>query len=238
MSKLQKNIFVFGLAALGVWCLLMVPSVTEAFLNFCLMGQIPGTDRTLAPETVMRLALGTFAFIVLWSLRKKFFRRLFRPVMPEPVEAAELIEKAKAPRNKPVRPQQSAVIAVLPAARKTHSAKQRVRQWLGFGIGWLSYAVIWCADMLERGLRGLAYRLKQAWNWTLPHLYQAAQFTKQTLQQGWQKTEPYLRRFDQWLNITLHKSKRFTDLQEVALGCWRTVVAYGRKISSLLNSRD
>lgn len=204
MTAGQIKFFALLFALVNVWLVFHIPAVSEATLKFMSVGEIPGTERSLSPDTMLYLAIGLFALMVVsivWRLlyKRAKRRRQQQAGVPAPVAAATDVTALPSTASVPkrlavVRPQ----LFMAPRAHSGKSQKsQRMRKWvvhLRAQLRALGAMARVCGVWLRRGAlrawrqivaagrrwqRQMAVLARQAWRWIVPRYWQLATFIVQ-----------------------------------------------------------
>lgn len=259
MTARQIKFLTLIFALVNVWLLFHIPSVSEATLKFISVGEIPGTTTSLSPDTMLYLAIGSFAVsvvLIFWREFRKLFRRRKPvqavmavaevPATPAPVVVVATPPVSRRTGKKPpvVRPQVFVAPRVVTATLA--SAERRTSKLFTATRSKLAVLAASAARLARRGaarIRTLAISLG---HWLVPqakHLWallrRLAKASWLLALDLWHWLEPHIRRCDRWLERQLRRHRTSAEALKVGSTVSATVAVSLRKLSrTVKNARD
>ena len=232
MTAAQIKILVSVFLLLAIWRIFEIPGVAQAFWEFCAIGAIPGSDRELGTEVVIRIALILFAVIFFIVFRREFFAALpRRQHQAQPVEVVTSV--AKNPLQAPhVRtfalPERQAIqdkLVIVLNKYQPRSLRHLLRplillaaMFLGACTWLVQGAEYWLRSGLVTTYRVLRPATRRAGSQVVlvaKHIYRFGVIVARVIIRGsvefWRWLEPHLRSFDRWLDRQLHANKRTAE---------------------------
>jgi hypothetical protein len=217
MTAAQIKILVSVFLVLALWRIFEIPGVATAFWDLCTVGAIPGSDRVLGTETVLRVLCILFGVAVFLIFRKEFFASL-----PQ--------RSPKAPTAAPISSQQSqsqkdGVVIVL--TRHKDRPELRIVRPLLVTLVFAAAGIVQFLAWIETGSRRSTAWLGRTGQRTSNFLYACGQtvarqiyrFLRKTFRIIidisniiWKLSEPHIRTFDKWLDAQLHANKSTADI--------------------------
>lgn len=213
MTRMQKKVLLAVFITLGLWRLFEVPAVSSAFWTFCTIGVLPGTNRTVSPEVVLKFLIMAFPLCLLLIFRKEVlaaapWRRQASAFFAAPVPVA-----AAAPK----RAAKSPVVIVLPVKARTPFRVRlaKLDRALGAVMDAEVRFIVKAAALSWRAARRAARDLWAATLLAGHYILVAAVFTGRLLMRFWRFIEPSIRKFDHWLEVTLNQSRVISSALDV-----------------------
>lgn len=204
----------------ALWLILHRVGFANAFWTFCLTGKLPGSDVTLSPETVMRLAGLALAALVLAVVAApvvKTLRWRKSRSRPAPARSEDIIlrqaphslqtDSARLPFESPPQVQRypqaalpakvDAAVPVLQSSQRTAIIAKNMRKW----TTQTSHAFLATATCTQRFLVKTSRRTKLL-------SVKTCRYILQTARVAWRWSSPYLWQFDHWLERQMHSALR------------------------------
>lgn len=197
MTNGEKKFLLVLFVVLSLWRIFELPGVATAFWDFCTAGQIPGSTRVLAPETMIRIWIAIFMLALGVIFRKELIASLPRRVS---VNAEESVAKKK------VKTRKSPVVIVLPVKQRKSRLKPIFTKLkdMFFGV----------ANLINQTLTDVAIIL-----WRTSRL-----FMKRSIQATirlWRWMDPHIRTMDAWIKAALRSNKKIAETLDAADEVWR-----------------
>lgn len=253
MTTGQIKLLTLIFALVNVWLLFHIPAISEATLKFISVGEIPGTGKSLSPDVMLYLAIGSFVVavvLVFWrEFRKVFKRRTKQPAFaqmhvpvtpvavqaPIPVVAVPAVSRRTGKKPPVVRPQVFVAPRIITATMA--SAERRTAKLFAA----LRRQIVAVGISLTNQSKRLARRSKllaiSFWKWLVPQakrtwalLVRMTKAAHLLILDGWQWAEPRIRAFDRWLEKQLHQNKATADALKIGGQLSATVTARLRKV--------
>jgi hypothetical protein len=229
MTAAQIKILVSVFLLLAIWRIFEIPGVAQAFWEFCTVGAIPGSDRELGTEVVIRIALILFAVIFFIVFRREFFAAL-----PRRRAQAKIVEATTVPADNPLEAPHARTFAlperqsiqnrlVIVLSKHQHRSMRHLLRPLALAAAMLLGSCMWLVQSagywLHRGLAGIYHVMQPVGRWLADralvgekYAYRFGVIITRIIIRGsvefWRWLEPHLRSFDRWLDMQLHANKR------------------------------
>jgi Na+-transporting methylmalonyl-CoA/oxaloacetate decarboxylase gamma subunit len=247
MNTTQVKILVSVFLVLAAWRVFEIPGVSTVFWTFITVGAIPGSDRVLGTETVLRILCVVFAVIFFLIFRKEFMaslpkrashRSLARPQTVEP--GAEAVSTTATTRDRIV------VVLTRQQERRSLVSVRPAVVYLGRAAAWIVQLTCWVeADcrrvrrVIARRARWSAARLTRATRWMYRRLLAATRFIICVAILAWKMAEPHIRNFDRWLDKQLHTNKNTAETLDFMSGMAKAAAdTYRRAQQASRNLRE
>jgi hypothetical protein len=221
MTKSQGKFLVAVFLLLAIWRVFQIPGVATAFWAFCTVGAIPGTDKVLGFETLIRGLIGLFTVTVLIVFRKEFMEALPRRWPAAPVERplAAVVVRPQVQQAVPLQENNIVVVLSSQADRPGLAAFRPLLIAMGVSIVWVIHSlcegetafrhfVVRSARQLGRGLAIAGAYLRTAAVTLYQLVYTVVVIVIRLLVRLWKYCEPYVRTFDRYIETTLRSNKR------------------------------
>lgn len=212
MSDAEKKTIVALGTVLALWRIVQLPPVEEAFLRFLAIGQVPGTQIILAPDTVIMALPWVFSASLLIIFRKEI-RRSFRPSSDRTVK-----QKATSPS---VQDQPTKNGVVIRAPRR-HTLLQTAMPKLALPDRKLPVLYI---PSIRPFIRMIATSARSTSSWVWSYCRGITRATQKRIlliiHHTWRWLEPRIREFDRWLDKELHNNRYTAEVFEILEDCWR-----------------
>jgi hypothetical protein len=236
MKASEVKFLVVVAIALAMWRLFEVDGVSTAFWSLITVGAIPGSNRELGTETMLRILCVVFGIAVFIIFRKEFFAALPHrhpkskvamaasgTIATAAAIAAESVETAQPVRPAPSEAPADDIIVTL--------SRQPQRRW---GVARpLVHALCIAVIAILQAKTWLEARCVMAWQWLVPRVWMVAitswralcragrfvyrhsrvavHLAVKGLVAAWKYAEPHFRMFDQWLEKQLRANPYSRD---------------------------
>lgn len=195
MTRGEKKFLLILFIVLALWRIFELPGVATAFWDFCTAGQIPGSNRVLAPETMIRVWIAVLMLVLGVIFRKELIASLPRRIIVE--ENGRMIQKKSKAKKSPV-------VIVLPL-KKVKTRRAYIRP---FAVRLMRRM----GGVIRTAARGIFAAVVAMWQYTV----QFAKAVAKTLIRFWRWLEPHIRTFDNWINVMMHRNKKIATALEAA----------------------
>lgn len=219
MNATQIKILASVFIVLALWRVFELPGVATAFWAFITIGAIPGTDRILGTETILRVLCILFAIIFFLIFRKEFMASLPKRT-PKPVIDPQRIGQMATTLVQPPTATRDRVIVVI-KQQQDRPALAPVRPavvLLGKIAAWIIQLTYWAEMYCRRTGVFVGRKTKQIYRCSIRYsgkiaklVYRGLLFISRYVVYAsiiaWKMAEPHIRNFDRWLDKQLHANK-------------------------------
>lgn len=238
MTVSQIKFLVSVALVLALWRIFELPGVATAFWSFVTVGTIPGSERTIDPETLWRSLCILFAIVFFLVFRKEFIASLpHRGHQSEGTVSrqARLIGKMATVAVSPAFKARNSIIITLtkPTDRSAMALVRPIVVALGRAAAWIVQLTCWIeADLrqfsgiIARHIRKAARRTGRMAAITSRRAYSTllavGRYTAFVAILSWKLAEPHIRCFDSWLDRQLHANKSTAEALDFLGGVSRS----------------
>lgn len=197
MTKGEKKFLLVLFIVLSLWRIFELPGVATAFWDFCTAGQIPGSARVLAPETMIRIWIGLFMLALGVIFRKELIASLPRRVAID--------HNGNAPKKK-LKAQKSPVVIILPVKQRKPRLKPIFKK--------AKDTFFEVANMVSQELADIGVII-----WRVSSLFMRR--SVQAVVCLWRWMDPYIRTMDAAIKATLRRNKKIAETLDAADEVWK-----------------
>jgi hypothetical protein len=232
MTHAQIKFLVSVFLVLAVWRIFEIPGVATAFWAFCTVGAIPGTDRELGSEVVLRGLIILFALTVFLLFRKEFIASLPKRT-PRPEVALAKVAAAQTVMVQPIVSNglRDKIVVTL-TQHKDRPELARLRPLfvaLCLAAAWAVHLMALAEGACRRGTAAAAQQSRRLARTAYSRVRQIAHYMYKYVSRfgriayrvlfrlgramvrafilAWKYGEPHFRAFDRWLDLQLHANK-------------------------------
>lgn len=222
MNATQIKILVSVFFVLALWRVFELPGVATAFWAFITVGAIPGTEKVLGTEAVLRILCILFAITFFLIFRKEFIASLPKRAPKQPKAAAPVVHMGKLATTFATR-ERIVVILKQQQDRRALAPVRPIVVLLGKIAAWIIQLTYWAEMYCRRGSVVLGRSVKQGYRFSIRHTAAAAKVLYRSLLFvgryivyaaliAWKMAEPHIRNFDRWLDTQLHANKSTAEI--------------------------
>jgi hypothetical protein len=227
MNATHIRILVSVFLVLAIWRVFELPGVATAFWAFCTVGAIPGSDRILGTEAVLRGLCIVFALCFFLIFRKEFMASLPRraPKVKPVVPASTSIGISAVPVPVAVPTARDRIVVVI-SKQQNRPALAPVRPLvviLGKTAAWIVQLTCWVEADCRRFGRFVARQSRRLHGVTSHFIATVVAAVYRIIKAivryvvfaaiiAWKLAEPHIRNFDRWLDKQLHANRSTSEV--------------------------
>jgi len=223
MNAAQVKFLVSLAMLLALWRVFEIPGVATAFWALITVGAIPGTDRVLGSDAMLRILCVLFAVSFFLVFRKEFMASLpKRSRRPSGAAVVKIVQRPAAEPPAEARPNPLERSVIILNKQKDRPALQLVRPLLVvlcFVLAGIVALVTRVEQVAERFMRAAArqmtraalfvYRLARITGRQIyRYLFAAGRILVRAAIMLWHAAVPHIRAFDHWLDVQLHANAK------------------------------
>jgi hypothetical protein len=239
MSKARITILVILLTLLGLWwAVIHVPSVEQAFWDFCTLGILPWSGKPIAREALWRSLIGIFTISFMLIFRKEIMESLpHRRAASTPRQLSKLGDsKVESPQNIPQLRLRRDVVLTINQTQTTQKSNRNVLRPLLLVAGKICIWMVSIGDTLERVFRRaaqiLAAAIKRVAHVLFLVVWQIILVAATITLSFWQYIKPHIHKFDRWLNVRLHRNATTASMLRTSNDFWKAATDTYKKLQS------